>query len=233
MSDAAIVVAVASRLTSRGSQALIVDARSGLSRPSSWCKRAFSVSSSSTLCSSRMTLRSSSGGDRTGREATVRNDRTDGLPWLTVVGAAREDRSRDWRQTASRVRQGGSQTETIRSGKQYRSDGPRGPGGQGRCESTPISRSRDLTNPSVTCAYTTGADDGTRTRDPHLGKVMLYQLSHVRVVPIVPSRPPRTHAARRPPLEGGATCDCFGQNPREWADEAPRRPPRLHQRARC
>ena len=26
-----------------------------------------------------------------------------------------------------------------------------------------------------------GADDGTRTRDPHLGKVMLYQLSHVRV----------------------------------------------------
>jgi hypothetical protein len=25
-----------------------------------------------------------------------------------------------------------------------------------------------------------GADDGTRTRDPHLGKVMLYQLSHVR-----------------------------------------------------
>jgi hypothetical protein len=25
------------------------------------------------------------------------------------------------------------------------------------------------------------ADDGIRTRDPHLGKVMLYQLSHVRV----------------------------------------------------
>jgi hypothetical protein len=25
------------------------------------------------------------------------------------------------------------------------------------------------------------ADDGTRTRDPHLGKVMLYQLSHVRL----------------------------------------------------
>ncbi len=28
---------------------------------------------------------------------------------------------------------------------------------------------------------TLGADDGIRTRDPHLGKVMLYQLSHVRV----------------------------------------------------
>jgi hypothetical protein len=28
-----------------------------------------------------------------------------------------------------------------------------------------------------------GADDGIRTRDPHLGKVMLYQLSHVRVRP--------------------------------------------------
>ena len=26
-----------------------------------------------------------------------------------------------------------------------------------------------------------GADDGIETRDPHLGKVMLYQLSHVRV----------------------------------------------------
>jgi hypothetical protein len=27
------------------------------------------------------------------------------------------------------------------------------------------------------------ADDGIRTRDPHLGKVMLYQLSHVRSGP--------------------------------------------------
>ncbi len=26
-----------------------------------------------------------------------------------------------------------------------------------------------------------GADDEIRTRDPHLGKVMLYQLSHVRI----------------------------------------------------
>src|SRR5947207_15757373 len=26
-----------------------------------------------------------------------------------------------------------------------------------------------------------GADDGIRTRDPHLGNVVLYQLSHVRV----------------------------------------------------
>ena len=25
-----------------------------------------------------------------------------------------------------------------------------------------------------------GADNGVRTRDPHLGKVVLYQLSHVR-----------------------------------------------------
>ena len=28
------------------------------------------------------------------------------------------------------------------------------------------------------------ADDGIRTRDPHLGKVMLYQLSHVRIAPL-------------------------------------------------
>ena len=27
-----------------------------------------------------------------------------------------------------------------------------------------------------------GADNGIRTRDPHLGKVMLYQLSHVRIL---------------------------------------------------
>ena len=32
-------------------------------------------------------------------------------------------------------------------------------------------------------ATSTGADDGIRTRDPHLGKVVLYQLSHVRVEP--------------------------------------------------
>ncbi len=30
-----------------------------------------------------------------------------------------------------------------------------------------------------------GADDGTRTRDPNLGKVVLYQLSHVRANPIL------------------------------------------------
>ena len=26
-----------------------------------------------------------------------------------------------------------------------------------------------------------GADDGIRTRDPHLGKVMRYQLRHIRI----------------------------------------------------
>ncbi len=31
-----------------------------------------------------------------------------------------------------------------------------------------------------------GADDGIRTRDPHLGKVVLYQLSHVRVAAMLP-----------------------------------------------
>ena len=29
-------------------------------------------------------------------------------------------------------------------------------------------------------AVTVGADNGARTRDPNLGKVVLYQLSHVR-----------------------------------------------------
>ena len=31
--------------------------------------------------------------------------------------------------------------------------------------------------------YTIRARDGTRTRDPHLGKVVLHQLSHSRLVP--------------------------------------------------
>ena len=33
------------------------------------------------------------------------------------------------------------------------------------------------------------ADDGIRTRDPHLGKVMLYQLSHVRIAPLSGANP--------------------------------------------
>ena len=36
-----------------------------------------------------------------------------------------------------------------------------------------------------------GADNGVRTRDPHLGKVMLYQLSHVRVAGIYYTRLPK------------------------------------------
>ncbi len=31
-------------------------------------------------------------------------------------------------------------------------------------------------------AYGSRAEDGTRTRDPNLGKVMLYQLSYFRIV---------------------------------------------------
>src|SRR6187401_3676841 len=38
-----------------------------------------------------------------------------------------------------------------------------------------------------------GAEDGTRTRDPHLGKVMLYQLSHFR-----PNDPSTTRWCREP-----------------------------------
>ena len=36
-----------------------------------------------------------------------------------------------------------------------------------------------------------GAEDGTRTRDPHLGKVMLYQLSHFRLISAHPEVVPR------------------------------------------
>ena len=38
------------------------------------------------------------------------------------------------------------------------------------------------------------ADDGIRTRDPHLGKVMLYQLSHVRT--LTPARAARASSTR-------------------------------------
>ena len=40
------------------------------------------------------------------------------------------------------------------------------------------------------------ADDGTRTRDPHLGKVMLYQLSHIRDKP-EKSNPSILHISER------------------------------------
>ena len=48
-----------------------------------------------------------------------------------------------------------------------------------RCANRPCTRGR----------WGNGADDGTRTRDPHLGKVMLYQLSHVRTS----ARPTKEH----------------------------------------
>jgi hypothetical protein len=35
-----------------------------------------------------------------------------------------------------------------------------------------------------------GADDGIRTRDPNLGKVVLYQLSHVRAADTLPPETP-------------------------------------------
>ena len=44
-----------------------------------------------------------------------------------------------------------------------------------------------------------GADDGIRTRDPHLGKVMLYQLSHVRSAMQTSRRPSGAHLSY--PLE--------------------------------
>src|SRR5829696_1013502 len=45
----------------------------------------------------------------------------------------------------------------------------------------PTSRQNDSEPPCGGPDLTPGADDEIRTRDPHLGKVMLYQLSYVRV----------------------------------------------------
>src|ERR1700760_4387667 len=56
------------------------------------------------------------------------------------------------------------------------------------------------------------AEDGIRTRDPHLGKVMLYQLSHVRVAV-------RTlHGLRRRPRPGVLTA---GRGSAQRAEAAP------------
>ena len=50
-----------------------------------------------------------------------------------------------------------------------------------KCIRTPLQtraiKKRSISRPL--CLH--GADNGIRTRDPHLGKVMLYQLSHVRM----------------------------------------------------
>ena len=40
-------------------------------------------------------------------------------------------------------------------------------------------RQHKESRPKAACEV--GADDGVRTRDPDLGKVVLYQLSHVRI----------------------------------------------------
>ena len=50
-----------------------------------------------------------------------------------------------------------------------------------------------------------GADDGIRTRDPHLGKVMLYQLSHVRVTKH-PSAPQRGYRSLLAPGVAESAC---------------------------
>ena len=42
-------------------------------------------------------------------------------------------------------------------------------------------------NIALTIEHHQGAENGTRTRDPDLGKVVLYQLSYFRVIPLVRS----------------------------------------------
>src|SRR5690625_2891656 len=51
-----------------------------------------------------------------------------------------------------------------------------------RLASRPTHRVK-TSDPVGRCGPRLRADDGTRTRDPHLGKVMLYQLSHIRTHP--------------------------------------------------
>ena len=55
-------------------------------------------------------------------------------------------------------------------------------------------------NPLVR-SLVSGADDGIRTRDPHLGKVVLYQLSHVRVPQGYQGAGPGSTPGHRTPVE--------------------------------
>ena len=69
-------------------------------------------------------------------------------------------------------------------------------------------------NPSI-AGVSCGADDGIRTRDPHLGKVMLYQLSHVRSVLSASRLAGRSVGARR-----RWTSERTGGSRRQGADRA-------------
>ena len=44
---------------------------------------------------------------------------------------------------------------------------------------------KSLVSTNSTIAASSGAENGTRTRDPNLGKVVLYQLSYFRIALIV------------------------------------------------
>src|SRR5213593_1947383 len=91
-----------------------------------------------------------------------------------------------------------------------------GPGIQ--IERTEVRRSR---------ALLLRADDGIRTRDPHLGKVVLYQLSHVRVYANSTARPPVRKPSLRPgrpessptPLRGRQLIDPHGIDRRDGNDD--------------
>src|SRR5918999_781178 len=81
---------------------------------------------------------------------------------------------------------------------------------RGRTDETRDLRGRDpgpnLSSDAENGAVSLGADDGIRTRDPHLGKVVLYQLSHVRAAQVyqpgppngTPTGGPRTRSRRSP-----------------------------------
>jgi hypothetical protein len=61
-----------------------------------------------------------------------------------------------------------------------------------RTREEPWNRPGDAENPAI-CEAFREADDEVRTRDPQLGKLMLYQLSYVRVGWMLPARITRLH----------------------------------------
>ena len=81
--------------------------------------------------------------------------------------------------TCSRRRAPRSRTRSTRSYREAPAASPR-PARRNRAS---VANANQRRRRAADLRTSLGADDGIRTRDPHLGKVMLYQLSHVRVSP--------------------------------------------------
>ncbi len=94
---------------------------------------------------------------------------------------------------------------------------------QGRAQAPYEREASDKKRPADRLAsHLHGADNGTRTRDPNLGKVVLYQLSHVRMEE-TPGFEPGVKALQASALPLGYVSGCKGPAHRpcetEWSGQ--------------